>query len=82
MMQQLTATEEEKQQAMKDLQKSQLSLLRNDITQLYFEYLESKIVPAYKRKDMVSLFESYEKLGGNSYVKTIYEEFMDWQVKT
>ena len=31
---------------------------------------------------MVKLFESYRKLGGNSYVQTIYEEFMDWPVKT
>jgi len=30
---------------------------------------------------MVNLFESYKKLGGNSYVRTIYEEFMDWPVK-
>ena len=82
MMQQIMATEESKQELMTHFQESQLSLLRDSITRLYFKYLPEKQVPAYGRKDMVNLFESYEKLGGNSYAKTIYEEFMDWPVKT
>ena len=82
MMQQIMATEESKQELMTHFQESQLSLLRDSITRLYFKYLPEKQVPAYGRKDMVNLFESYQKLGGNSYVRTIYEEFMDWPVKT
>ena len=81
MMQQIMATEESKQELMTHFQESQLSLLRDSITRLYFKYLPEKQVPAYGRKDMVNLFESYQKLGGNSYVRTIYEEFMDWPVK-
>lgn len=82
MMQQLMATEEEKRQALEQFRESQLSLLRDSITRLYFKYLPDKQVPSYERKDMVKLFESYEQLGGNSYVRTIYEEFMGWSVKT
>ena len=82
MMQQMVATQEVNQELMTHFQESQLSLLRDSITRLYFKYLPEKQVPAYGRKDMVNLFEAYEKLGGNSYAKTIYEEFMDWPVKT
>ena len=81
MMQQLMATEESKQAMLQLFKESQLSLLRDSITDLYFKYLPEKRVPVYERKDMIKLFESYEKLGGNSYVKTIYEEFIDWPVK-
>ena len=82
MMQQLMAAEESKQAMLQLFKESQLSLLRDSITDLYFKYLPKKEVPTYERKDMVKLFESYRKLGGNSYVQTIYEEFMEWPVKT
>ena len=81
MMQQVMASGEERRQAIEQFRESQLSLLRDSITRLYFKYLPDKQVPSYERKDMTELFSSYEKLGGNSYVKTIYEEFMEWEVK-
>lgn len=80
--QQLMAAEDQKQALLEHFRESQLSLLRDSITRLYFKYLPEKKVPAYGRRDMVDLFESYEKLGGNSYVKTIYEEFMEWPVRS
>ena len=82
MMQQIMATEESNQAMMENFKESQLSLLRDSITRLYFKYLPEREVPAYGRKDMVNLFESYKRLGGNSYVKTVYEEFMDWPVRS
>ncbi len=81
-MQQIMATEESKQALFLKFQKSQLSILRDDITRLYFKYLEEKQVPFYARKDMVQLYETYTDMGGNSYVKTIYDEFMEWPVRT
>ena len=81
-MQQIMATEESKQVLFSKFQASQLSILRDDITRLYFKYLEDKQVPFYARKDMVQLYETYTDIGGNSYVKTIYDEFMEWPVKT
>lgn len=81
-MQQMMATEESKQVLFAKFQESQLSILRDDITRLYFKYLENKQVPFYARKDMVQLYETYTDMGGNSYVKTIYDEFMEWPVRT
>ena len=81
-MQQIMATEESKQVLFSKFQASQLSILRDDITRLYFKYLEDKQVPFYARKDMVQLYETYTDMGGNSYVKTIYDEFMEWPVRT
>ena len=80
-MQQMMATEESKQALLAKFQESQLSILRDDITRLYFKYLENKQVPFYARKDMVQLYETYTDMGGNSYVKTIYDEFMEWPVR-
>ena len=82
MLQQMVATQEVNQELMTHFQESQLSLLRDSITRLYFKYLPEREVPAYGRKDMVNLFEAYSRLGGNSYVKMIYEEFMDWPVRS
>ncbi len=77
-MQQMMATEESKQALFLKFQKSQLSIFRDDITRMYFKYLEDKQVPFYARKDMVQLYETYTDMGGNSYVKTIYDELMSW----
>ena len=69
-MQQMTATEESKQALFLKFLKKPASILRDDITRMYFKYLEDKQVPFYARKDMVQLYETYTDMGGNSYVKT------------
>lgn len=56
-------------------------LLRHSITDIYQEYKEKKEIPAHVKQDLCSLYEDYHARGGNSYVHTIYEEMMDWEVK-
>ena len=58
---------------------SQLCLLRHQITEIYYKYLESKEIPAHTKQDLFYLYEQYEKLGGNSYVKQIYLEMQNWK---
>ena len=58
---------------------SQLSILRHEITEIYYKYLENKEIPAHTKQDLFYLYEQYEKLGGNSYVKQIYLEMQNWK---
>lgn len=58
---------------------SQLCLLRHQITEIYYKYLENKEIPAHTKQDLCYLYEQYEKLGGNSYVKQIYLEMQNWE---
>ena len=58
---------------------SQLCLLRHQITEIYYKYLENKEIPAHTKQDLCYLYEQYEKLGGNSYIKQIYLEMQNWK---
>lgn len=58
---------------------SQLCILRHQITGIYYKYLENKKIPAHTKQDLCYLYEQYEKLGGNSYVKQIYLEMQNWE---
>ena len=58
---------------------SQLCLLRHQITEIYYKYLENKEIPAHTKQDLCYLYEQYQKLGGNSYVKQIYLEMQNWK---
>ena len=58
---------------------SQLCLLRHQITEIYYKYLEKKEIPAHTKQDLCYLYEQYQKLGGNSYVKQIYLEMQNWK---
>lgn len=56
---------------LKASEETDISLLRHDITSLYHKYKGEKKIPIYAKQDWLSMYERYEKLGGNSYVKNI-----------
>ena len=49
-------------------------LLRSNITSKYYVYKELGSIPYYEKENIDKMFEQYEKMGGNSYVKTIVSE--------
>lgn len=51
---------------------------RHSITNIYEKYKEEKKLPGYVKQDLCSLYEQYEKLGGNSYVHMIVAEMQNW----
>ena len=59
-----------------------LAILRNTITHLYYKYLKDKAMPAYERENLVSLYNQYTSLDGNSYIHQLYEEMLKWEVIT
>lgn len=66
----------------KNTNESDRALLRNAITRIYYENVESKSLSHYDKENMLMLYEAYKKLKGNSYVETIVEDEMKfWSVK-
>jgi len=61
---------------------SNRALLRNAITRLYYENLESKTLSHYDKENLSLLYEAYKNEDGNSYVKNIVEDEMKfWPVR-
>lgn len=54
------------------------SIIRNEITKIYYLYIDKKAMPAREKENMLRLHESYANLGGNSYITAIIEEMMRW----
>lgn len=61
-------------------EKTDLTTLRHEITLIYEKYRDKKEIPMRMRENLCSLYQDYAQRGGNSYVKTIYEEMLDWKV--
>ncbi len=65
-----------------DAKQADRALLRNAITRIYYENVESKSLSHYDKENLLMLYEAYKKLKGNSYVETIVEDEMKfWSVK-
>ena len=61
-------------------EKTDLTTLRHEITLIYEKYRGKKEIPTRMRENLCSLYQDYAQRGGNSYIKTIYEEMLDWKV--
>lgn len=59
--------------------KTDLAIIRNTITHIYFKYKDIKKIPHYEKENLISLYDQYERLGGNSYVKGIMAEMQNWE---
>ena len=56
-------------------------LLRDSITGIYYKHLKEGELHAYELEDLTHLYDSYKKLGGNSYVENIYKQMTEeWTV--
>lgn len=58
------------------------SIIRNEITKMYYTYLDLRAMPPREKENMLRLNESYANLGGNSYISSIVEEMMRWDTTT
>ena len=54
-------------------------MLRHDITSVYEHYKGSAAIPKVVYESTMNLYDKYQKLGGNSYVKTIIKEMETWE---
>lgn len=56
------------------------AILRHEIVTVYYQFKEVKNIPYYLKESILIIFEVYEALGGNSFVKQIIAEIKTWVV--
>ena len=56
------------------------AMLRNNITSMYYKHVDIKTLREYEFEEMIQEAEVYFKLGGNSYVRELYEKMCEWDV--
>lgn len=57
------------------------SMMRNDITDIYYRNLANKKLKQYERESLDKLYDGYIEAGGNSFIKDIYAEMRKWEVE-
>jgi len=56
------------------------SLLRASMVNTYYRYKEIKKIPYYEKESWCLEYESYKKLGGNSFIDDIKKEIDTWKI--
>lgn len=57
-----------------------LTLLRSNLTNVYFVYSELKKIPDYTYQNFLSALKVYEKLGGDGFVHNIADKMKNWDI--
>ena len=55
-----------------------IAMIRHDIVQVYEYYKSSAAMPTDIYESTMSLYDTYKKLGGNSFITEIVEEMKKW----
>lgn len=55
-------------------------MLRREITNIYYKYLPYKRIPRYTKEELFHLVNDYQKQGGNTFVKEIFDEMKTWEI--
>lgn len=69
-----------KMESAKNDREALLCLLRNQITEIYYNYLSDWEMPAHQYKNMILLSDAYDHEGGNTYVSAIVEKMRAWRI--
>lgn len=64
---------------LKEAKENDIAIIRNTITHIYFKYKDQKKIPHYEKENILSLWERYQKLGGNHYVENVIHEVEGWE---
>lgn len=62
-----------------DNDQTDICMLRNDITHIYYKYKDTKKIPNYEKQNVMLLWERYDAKKGNHYVKSIIKEMEQWE---
>lgn len=64
------------------IKKGQLCQLRSDMLQIYYHNKDDKKIRQYELQNFLLLYEAYKALKGNSFIETIKEEVVTWEMIT
>ena len=67
-------------ESLKQLKESSNDMLRREITNIYYKYLPYKRIPRYTKEELFHLVNDYQKQGGNTFVKEIFDEMKTWEI--
>lgn len=56
------------------------TLLKSQLTNVYFVYNELKAIPDYVYQNFLDMLSVYESLDGNSYIHTIAKKMEQWEI--
>ena len=65
---------------METIREGDRCLLRAEIVRIYYRHLEEQRLREYEYRLLVSCYEAYKALGGNSFVDRIYGEMVGWKI--
>ena len=54
--------------------------LRSDMLRTYYKHRETHKIRQYELENFISCYEAYRALGGNSFMKDVYETVMEWEI--
>ena len=55
-------------------------LLRSEIVRIYYANREKRELHSFEFDNVSMLYEAYKKMGGNSFVDTIWERMQGWKI--
>ena len=61
--------------------KGTVSLLRTEMTMLYYQYREQKSMPYYIKEAWYANYEAYTALKANTFIKDLKREIDEWGVE-
>lgn len=64
----------------KAIEDGQRCLLRSEIVKTYYRNVQAQTLRQYEYENLCSCYDAYIALGGNSFVKRIYQDMQDWKV--
>lgn len=72
--------EEEKREQKREEEQRETDkcLLRDRITDIYYEYKHTGEIKQFKFENVAHLYERYKALGGNSFVDKLWREIKGW----
>lgn len=56
------------------------SLLKSNLTNIYFVYSELKEIPDYAYENFLEMLSVYESLGGNGFIHTLADKMKSWKI--
>lgn len=71
---------EKLQQSVDILNVSQLDLMRYNMNRLYYKYRPFKKILDCDKKAFIKLYNDYSSMGGNSWIGSLYDEVMKWEI--
>ncbi len=56
------------------------SVHRFNMLEMYYQHTDSKKIKQYERENFDAEYKAYKALGGNSFIDTLYDEVIKWEV--